>query len=264
MLDMDSKLHNLQDILIAHQPGIIGVSGGVDSAFLAAAARRWGLDYLAVFLGGPHISPADRQEAERLVRQLGLPYLIREFSPLDVPGAAGNARDRCYHCKAAMVRRIKDQAGLDRDQLMDGSHLSDAREYRPGVRALREQGVISPLADAGMTKENIRAYARTLGLPQADQPSRPCLMTRFSYGYSMRTPDLIQVGRAEDELRKAGLNQFRIRILSAGRILLHIHHSQEDTVRAKGQTIEECMQRSGLSGFSLGFVHSLSGYFDRS
>ncbi|MDZ7758661.1 MAG: hypothetical protein U5L00_00155 [Desulfovermiculus sp.] len=235
----------------------------MDSTFLAAAARTWRLDYLAVFLAGPHISPEDRQGAEETVSQLGPPFIIQEFSPLDVPGASINERDRCYHCKTALIGKLKDCAGPGRMQVMDGSHLSDTQEYRPGLRALTEQGVLSPLADAGMAKEDIRVYARRLGLEQAEQPSRPCLMTRFAYGYAMSARELLQVGRAEDELRKTGLSLFRIRIFSQGRILLHVHYSQEDMLRIKGQAIDECMEQSGLSGFSLELVQNLSGYFDR-
>jgi uncharacterized protein len=264
MLKNDSKLQALHAVLSAHQPGVIAVSGGVDSTFLAAAAQKWGLDYLAVFLAGPHISPQDRNEAVNSVRQSGLTYLIGDFSPLDVPGAADNGKKRCYHCKAAMIRAIQDQAGGGRNQIMDGSHLSDSMGYRPGRRALAEHGVRSPLSEAGMVKEDIRAYARYLGLQQADMPSRPCLMTRFAYGYPMNAMELYQVGRAEDDLRKTGLSLFRIRIPAQGLVLLHVHHSQKDMVSKKRTAIDKCMQQAGLPEFSLDLVQTLSGYFDQS
>lgn len=263
MLMNDSKLQALHAVLSAHQPGVIAVSGGVDSTLLAAAAQKWGLDYLAVFLDGPQISPQDRNEAVKSVRQSGLSYLIGEFSPLDVPGAADNGKKRCYHCKAAMIRAIQEQAGGGRNQIMDGSHLSDSMGYRPGRRALAEHGVLSPLAEAGMGKEDIRAYARSLGLQQADTPSRPCLMTRFAYGYPINVLELSQVGRAEDDLRKTGLSLFRIRIPAQGRVLLHVHHSQKGMVRKKQKAIYRCMEHAGFSCFSLELVQSLSGYFDR-
>lgn len=263
MLNNDSKLQALHTVLFAHQPGIIAVSGGVDSTFLAAAAQKWGLDYLAVFLAGPHMSPQDRREAVKSVRQLGLSYLIGEFSPLDVPGAADNGKERCYHCKAAMIKAIQEQAGGGRNQVMDGSHLSDSMEYRPGRRALAEHGVLSPLSEAGMDKEDIRACARSLGLQQADMPSRPCLMTRFAYGYPMHVRELFQVGRAEDNLRKTGLSLFRIRIPAQDRVLLHVHHSQKGVVREKQRAIDHCMEDAGFSCFSLELVHNLSGHFDR-
>ncbi len=263
MVNKDSKLQALHTVLSAHQPGIVAVSGGVDSTFLAAAAQKWGLDYLAVFLAGPHISPQDRHEAVKSVRQLGLSYLIGEFSPLDVPGAADNSKERCYHCKAAMISAIQEQAGGGRNQIMDGSHLSDSMEYRPGLRALAEHGVLSPLSEAGMDKKDIQAYARYLGLQQADMPSRPCLMTRFAYGYPIHVRELSQVGRAEDELRKTGLSLFRIRIPAQDRVLLHVHHSQKGMVRKKQRAIDHCMEDAGFSCFSLELVQSLSGYFDQ-
>lgn len=263
MFDNDSKLQALRGILAAHQPGIIGVSGGVDSSFLAAAARLWGLDYQAVFLAGPHISPEDQRAARDFVRNLGLPYAIGDFSPLDIPRAAGNGQERCYHCKTSLIRALKGQGKTGREQVIDGSHLSDTTEYRPGHLALNEQGVMSPLADTGLVKQDIRAYARILGLEQADQPSRPCLMTRFAYGYQVTGQELKKVGQAEDELRKTGLSHFRIRILLDGSVVVHIHNSEKDIVWEKREEIDACMGRHGLFAHALQLVHNLSGFFDR-
>ncbi|MFP4033929.1 MAG: PP-loop superfamily ATP-utilizing enzyme [Desulfovermiculus sp.] len=263
MFGDDTKIEILREILTAHQPGIIAVSGGVDSSFLAAAARLWRLDCQAVFLAGPHLSPGEQRVAQDFVRNLGLPYSIGCFSPLDVPGAAGNEPTRCYHCKKALVSALKKQGKQGGEQIMEGSHLSDGKEYRPGRRALKEQGVISPLADAGLIKEDIRSYARILGLEQADEPSRPCLMTRFAYGYKVSGQELKKVGEAEDELRMMGLCHFRLRILSEGRVVLHIHHREKDMVRQKGAEIDGCIRRHGIPDYTLEVVQTLSGFFDR-
>ncbi|MFO7878220.1 MAG: ATP-dependent sacrificial sulfur transferase LarE [Desulfovermiculus sp.] len=253
----------MREILTSHQPGIIGVSGGVDSSFLAAAVRHWRLDYQAVFLAGPHIPPGEQRAATDFVCNLGLPYTIGSFSPLDVPGAADNGQERCYHCKTALVRVLKEQGKRGNEQIMDGSHLSDGKEYRPGRMALNEQGVMSPLADAGLVKEDIRAYARILGLEQADQPSRPCLMTRFAYGYQVSGQELKKVGQAEDELRIMGLSHFRLRILLDGRVVLHIHNMEQDMVREKAEEIDACIRRHGIPAYTLEVVQTLSGFFDR-
>jgi len=263
MLHHDPKLQALKDILLAHQPGIIGVSGGVDSAFLAAMAAFWTLDYHAVFLTGPHISPEDRKNAQKLVQEVGLCFTIREFSPLDIPEAAANSLERCYYCKTALVRALQATGYRGAEHVLEGSHLSDSQEYRPGRRALQEQGVISPLSQAQMVKEDIRRYARDLGLEQADQPSRPCLMTRFAYGYRMTECELHQVGKAEDSLRRIGLDLFRIRIHHPDHIVLHIHQSSKQTATGKGEAIVACMKHAGFPSFSLQFVQTLSGYFDR-
>ncbi|MFO7802835.1 MAG: hypothetical protein R6V55_11120 [Desulfovermiculus sp.] len=263
MVHMDVKLEALYRILSLHQPGIIAVSGGVDSSFLAAVAKTWGFDYQTVFLGGPHLSPREQEEAEDLIPNLGLPYVIGKFSPLEVPQAAANGHARCYHCKTALIQTLKKYAHPWRGQVLDGSHQEDATEYRPGRRALEEQGVVSPLAEAEMAKKDIRTQARALGLEQADQPSRPCLMTRFGYGYAMSARELLNVGRAEDELRRIGLNLFRIRFPARGGVLLHIHQSQEDWVRHRQPAITQCMEQAGFSSFSLELVPKLSGYFDQ-
>jgi uncharacterized protein len=263
MLVYDPKLQALKDILLVHQPGIIGVSGGVDSTFLAAVASFWKLDYQAVFLAGPHISPQDRKNAEKLVQELGLCFVIRKFSPLDIPGAAENSLERCYYCKTALIRTLQSTGHKGKEHVLEGSHLSDSKEFRPGSRAIQEQRVISPLAKAGMVKKDIRTYARALGLEQADQSSRPCLLTRFAYGYKMTECELHQVGKAEDSLRRIGLDLFRIRVRHPDHIVLHIHQSSKRTARGKGEEIAECMKNAGFRSFSLQFVQTLSGYFDR-
>lgn len=260
---MDTKLEALHRVLSSHQPGIIAVSGGVDSSLLAALAKTWGFDYQSVFLGGPHLSPGEQEEAKDVIANLGLPYVIGEFSPLEVPQAAANGYARCYHCKTALIQTLKKYAHAWRGQVLDGSHLEDAAEFRPGRRALAEQGVISPLAEAKMAKEDIRTHARALGLEQAENPSRPCLMTRFAYGYAMSAQELVKVGRAEDELHRMGLNLFRIRFPAEGGVLLHIHQSQENWVLPRQAAIIQCMEQAGFSRFSMELIPKLSGYFDQ-
>ncbi|WP_051564243.1 hypothetical protein [Desulfovermiculus halophilus] len=263
MLTMDAKLQTLRDTLIKLQPGIIGASGGVDSSFLAWFAGYWGLDYLAVFLEGPHLSPDEARAARNLLPGLPLSSAVASFSPLDVLEVRENPRDRCYHCKTALLARLRTLGRTGRETVVDGSHLSDRTEYRPGRRALREQGAVSPLAEAGILKEEIRAYARDMGLEQAEQPSRPCLMTRFAYGQMVTNRMLAQVGRAEDALRAMGLSHFRIRIVDQGRCLLHIHSSQRDAAFFQPESIHTIMEQAGFSSFGLECVDTLSGYFDR-
>jgi uncharacterized protein len=194
---------------------------------------------------------------------LPLPWVIASFSPLEVGEVRENPRDRCYHCKTALLARLRIQGPTGRETIVDGSHLSDETEYRPGRLALREQGAVSPLAEAGIFKEEIRAYARAMGLEQADQPSRPCLMTRFAYGQMVTSRLLSQVGRAEDALRNLGLSHFRIRISNQGRCLLHIHSSQRDTAFFQRESIRTILEHAGFSNFGLECVDTLSGYFDR-
>jgi uncharacterized protein len=235
----------------------------VDSSFLAWFAGYWGLDYLAVFLEGPHLSPDEAGAARNLLPGLPLPSAIASFSPLEVATVRENPRDRCYHCKTALLSRLRTLGPTGRETIVDGSHLSDGSEYRPGRRALQEQGAVSPLAEAKILKEEIRAYARDMGLEQADQPSRPCLMTRFAYGQLVTSRMLIQVGHTEDALRTLGLSRFRIRILDQGRCLLHIHSSQRDTASFQRDSIRTILEHAGFSCFDLGYVDTLSGYFDR-
>ena len=263
MVFEDANVQALYRIMSAHQPGIIGVSGGVDSSLLAWLAGHWELDYLAVFLDGTHLSPAERMDARDFLCSLSLPSAVGRFSPVDVPGAAGNPVDRCYHCKTAMTARLRAYGLGNRTQIVDGSHLSDQGEYRPGSRALREQGVISPLARAGLFKEDVCRYARTLGLQQADRPSSPCLMTRFAYGYKVTQRELQRIGEAEDRMRRIGLRYFRIRVPDGDSFLVHIHFSEKKRALGKQEQIHDCMNDHGLVPFYLEYVCTLSGFFDK-
>jgi uncharacterized protein len=192
----------------------IGFSGGVDSAYLAAAA----VDAL-----GPHavlavtgisaaVPQAQRQTARHCARLLGLRHLEIDTDELNDPSYAANPANRCYFCKTELWTRL---AMVARDHgcaaLLDGANADDAHDYRPGFRAGREHSVRSPLLDAGLTKADIRALSRERGLPTWDAPSAPCLASRIPYGLGVTPERLAQVERAEEVLRAAGFREFRVR-----------------------------------------------------
>jgi uncharacterized protein len=257
------RLGQLHQLLDCQQPGIIAVSGGLDSRFLASLAKAWNLDYRTAFVSGPHLTPLEARQGRNWAQRLGLPSRIGAFSPLETPEAAGNEAKRCYFCKRALIARLRglfsDQPGLS---LLDGSHASDAAAYRPGIRALAEEGVHSPLAAAGLTKADLRHCARFLGLEAPDQPSRACLMTRFDYGLAPDREQMETLGRAEDELAEIGLTEFRIRRGRLNKAWLQVDHREAGVLNSIEDRVRDCLDRHGLSRAELVITRGVSGFFD--
>jgi uncharacterized protein len=210
---VDLKYDCLKKILARCDSVLVAFSGGVDSTFLLKAAADAQISrVLAVTVaGGPH-SPGEAAEAAELARFLGIEHLIINSSDLGDPAFAGNPPDRCYHCKKNEYGKLLDlaqQRGIG--VVADGTNADDMDDYRPGMRAGQELGVVSPLKDAGFTKAEIRAVSRKLSLPTADKPANPCLASRFPYGTKITTEALKQVSAAEAIIRKMGIPVVRVR-----------------------------------------------------
>ena len=158
----------------------IAYSGGLDSRFLAFAAKRAGLDVRLYHATGPHIGDDETREAVEAAKALGLTVTLVPVNPLDIPKLAEAGKKRCYVCKAVLMATLLKV--VDGGKLCDGTNHSDRNVYRPGKDALKELGVVSPLAVAEITKSEIREVGRALGFPHPEQAARPCLLTRFPYG----------------------------------------------------------------------------------
>ncbi|HWB40809.1 MAG TPA: ATP-dependent sacrificial sulfur transferase LarE, partial [Gemmatimonadales bacterium] len=177
------------DLLRRHLLGLgkvlLGYSGGVDSALLAVVgSQALGAGrFLAVIGRSPSYPEVQWRSAVDLAGRFGVPLLELDTRELDDPRYLRNDTDRCYFCKGELWARLADVArrrGLD--TVIDGTNADDLGEHRPGLRAGREHGIRSPLADLGWTKEAVRAASRTLGLPTWDAPAAPCLSSRVRYG----------------------------------------------------------------------------------
>ncbi|MCJ7687887.1 MAG: ATP-dependent sacrificial sulfur transferase LarE, partial [Clostridiaceae bacterium] len=131
---------------------------------------------------------------------------------IDIPGFSDNPPDRCYYCKSELFTVIKHIADTEKyDVVFDGSNADDLNDYRPGRRAIKEKGVVSPLCDAGFTKLEIRLLSKKYELPTADKPAYACLASRFPYGEKITKEKLDRVGKAEKEIREIGFSLFRVR-----------------------------------------------------
>jgi uncharacterized protein len=198
----------LQDWLASRRRVAIGYSGGVDSAYLAVVARRaLGANAVLAIIGRSASYPAEQWAvARRVADDFDVPVLELDTDELADPRYAANPSNRCYFCKTELWSKLLPVArehGFG--TVVDGTNADDLHDYRPGAQAAREHEVLSPLAELGFTKEEIRLRSRLLGLPTWQQPSSPCLSSRLPYGTSVTAERLGQVERAERALRALGI-----------------------------------------------------------
>ncbi len=210
---MNIKLTNLIRILSRYKSAVIAFSGGVDSTFLARVAKDvYGDNLLLVTATSSTYPFYELEEAESLAALLGIKHRIIVSEEINIPGYADNPPDRCYYCKNELFDKITFIARNEGyEAVFDGSNADDLKDFRPGMRAKREKNVVSPLAEAGLTKDEIRMLSAELNLPTANKPSYACLASRFPYGEKITREKLDRVGTAEFEIRKLGFTQFRVR-----------------------------------------------------
>jgi pyridinium-3,5-biscarboxylic acid mononucleotide sulfurtransferase len=202
---LNRNLANLGRLVVAY-------SGGVDSTFLAAAGRRaLGDRCLAVTAVSPSLAAREKRAASSLARSLGWNHVTVETHELEREGYARNSSDRCYWCKTELFAVLAPLAKRHRAPIAVGTNVDDLGDYRPGLAAAAENGVLTPLVDAGLTKADVRRLSVDLGLPTADKPASPCLASRFAYGIQVTPEGLRRVDRAEEALRALGFGVLRVR-----------------------------------------------------
>ena len=240
-------------------PLAVAFSGGLDSRFLCFALRRAGCDVLALHASGPHVPGAESAAARRWARAQGLPLLEVRYDPLSLPQVAANSRERCYACKRALLRTLRQalRAAGGCRILCDGGNADDLPAFRPGQRAVREAGVLSPLALAGLRKQDLRRLGADWGLDDPQQAARPCLLTRLAYGLRPEPALLARLAAAEADLAAVpGLGDFRLRL------------TPEPLLQAAAlpaallPRVRQVLEAHGFGGAAL-LEGAVSGFFDR-
>lgn len=212
--ELQEKYGNLVQYLRELQSVAVAFSGGVDSTFLLRAAHdALGDKVLAVTADLYSTPEREFREAEELCRREGVRQMVCRLDELSIDGFAANPPNRCYLCKKAIFGKILETA---KEQGMacvaEGSNVDDMGDYRPGLAAIAELGVRSPLRENGFTKAEIRRMSRELSLPTWEKPSYACLASRFAYGETITREKLSMVERAEQLLLDCGFYQMRVRL----------------------------------------------------
>ncbi|RII35711.1 ATP-dependent sacrificial sulfur transferase LarE [Clostridium chromiireducens] len=210
---LKEKYKLLKDIIKKRESAAIAFSGGVDSTFLLKVAKEvLGDNVIAVTATSSTYPKRELNEAIKYAKDVNAKHLVISSEELEIEGFAMNPKNRCYYCKKELFTKINNLA-LENGvrYVFDGSNLDDTGDYRPGMVAAKELNVISPLKEAGLTKNDIRELSKELGLPTWDKPSFACLSSRFPYGNKITLPKLTMVDKAEQFLLDLGITQVRVR-----------------------------------------------------
>ncbi len=235
---IEEKMRNLETYLQSLGSVAVAFSGGVDSAFLLKAAKEVLGENVVAVTANIHSLPArELEEAKTFCIENGIRHIVSDFDELAVRGFCENTPDRCYLCKRELLKQIIYIAGESGiEYVVEGSNMDDEGDYRPGMAAVAELGIKSPLREAGIYKKEIRSMLKEMGLSVWKKPSFACLSSRFAYGEQITKEKLLMVERAEEFLFDKGFSQTRVRI--HGR-LARIEVLPEDLERMTQKNLRE-------------------------
>jgi len=254
------KLRKLQEYLLKLDNALIAFSGGVDSTFLAKVSYDvLGNRVLAVTATSPMHPKSELKEAVELAKKIGIPHLVVEFNDiLEIEEFRKNPLNRCYICKSNLFSRFKaiaEEKGFK--YILEGTNADDVSDFRPGRRALKELGILSPLLECGIKKVEIRILSKEMGLPTWGKPSYACLASRIPYGEEITYDKLSMVEKAEEDLRDLGFSGFRVRY-HGDVARIELPKEQMETIFEEGIR-EEVVKRIKNAGFKY-VTMDLEGY----
>jgi uncharacterized protein len=212
-LAIEDKLARLRARMSELGSVLVCYSGGVDSAFVLAVAHEvLGARAVGMTAVSPSLAPGEREDAAAVAREIGADHRFVESHEIEDPGYVANNPDRCFHCKSELYRiAVQKQAEWGLGAILNGTNVDDLGDYRPGLEAAKNAGVVSPLVELGFTKADVRAGASAVGLPIWDKPAAACLSSRIPYGTSVTRERLAQIGGLEAALKGLGFRQVRVR-----------------------------------------------------
>ncbi len=258
-LILHKKLEHLKNLLEELNSAVIAYSGGVDSTFLIKVAHDV-LDGRAVAITAvsPTYPDSETEDAIKFAKGIGIKHIIIQSNEMENPNFVSNPTDRCYYCKKELFSICLEYAKKEGiSVILDGTNADDDYDYRPGRNAAKELKVLSPLKEVGLTKEEIRAISREMGLPSWDKPSFACLSSRFPYGTEITLERLKMVGEAEEFLRSLGFRTFRVRYHND---IARLELGSDESLRILDKKTKEAIIKKLKS---LGFIYitlDLEGY----
>lgn len=228
----------LQEFFTQHPRAALAFSGGVDSAYLLWVARQYGAQVRPYFIHTCFQPAFALADAARLCRELNMELRVVDVDILAEPAVQNNPSRRCYHCKTRMFEALRAEAQKDGyDCILDGTNADDNADDRPGMQALQELEIVSPLRLCGLTKAEIRRHSREAGLFTWDMPAYACLATRIPIGTAITPQDLQRVEQAEAALRDLGFKDLRVRLRGDTALLQLPESKLEQAIRLRAEII---------------------------